>query len=81
MQQKVIASYLITLLQFVSDFFKQLGVLLLSGNKEVERIDAQSDNCENQEDNEIAKTRGHKTVPLSLERIIIAEYPIQSNQG
>jgi hypothetical protein len=53
----------------------------LSGNKEVKRIDAQSNNGENQEDDEITKTCGHEPVPLSFERIIITEYPIQSNQS
>ncbi len=63
----MIVSYLISLLQFVSDLFKQLSVLLLTGNKEVKRIDTQSNDGENQENDEVTKTCGHEPVPLSFE--------------
>ena len=61
---KVIAAYLISLNQFVSYFFKKLGIFLLASYKEVKRINAQSDNTENQEDDEITKTSDHEPVPL-----------------
>ena len=42
--------------------------MLFRSNKEVKRIDTQSNDCENQEDYEIAKSCGHKAVPFRLMR-------------
>jgi hypothetical protein len=61
----------ILLFQFVSYLFEQLSILLLASHKEVQRIDAQRNNTENQEDDEIAKTSGHWAVPLSFDWISI----------
>ena len=52
---------------------------MLSGYKEVERVNTQSNNAENQENDKVANTRGHLAIPISFEKCIITEYLIQSN--
>ena len=53
---KVIVSLLISLLQFVPYLFKQFSIFLLSGYKEIERINAKREDTKNQENDEITKT-------------------------
>jgi hypothetical protein len=40
---------------------------LLSGYKEVERVNTQSNNAENQENDKVANTRGHLAIPVSFD--------------
>tara|TARA_B100000809_G_scaffold79423_2_gene77490 strand:- start:308 stop:517 length:210 start_codon:yes stop_codon:yes gene_type:complete len=53
-----------TLFEFISNLNKQLSILLLPRHKKEKRVNTKSNNRENQEDDEVAKSCRHLIILL-----------------